>query len=263
MHHFTVSHPFPHVYHMEDVSGVCFTLVIGRRDTLLWDTGLGLYDVLSCIKPYVQGTLHVVLSHGHYDHACGHHYFPKTMVHPEDISLCKASVSVLRREQIISDASDRGLLDETFHPERYHSGENNTIRPIHESSLDLGGVTVQFIPTVGHTKGSIVAYIPVYQLLLTGDMWNPHTWLFFPESQPLSVYTKSMQSIRDLQADHVLCPHDIACRTMERLRAYIDGLNEGTFRKAEPCSIPPYTHIRTYCCRPEPESMLVFNADKP
>ena len=263
MQHFTVSHPLPYVYHIADVSGVCFTLVIGQRDTLLWDTGLGLYDVLYCIKPYIRGTLHVVLSHGHYDHACGHHYFPETMVHPEDLQLCKDSVSDLRRGQIIKDASSRGLLDDTFDPVRYHSGDGNTIIPIPDYSLDLGGVTVQFIPTAGHTKGSMVAYIPAYQLLLTGDMWNPHTWLFFPESQPLSVYTQSMHSIRDLQAEHVLCSHDIARRTMKRLRDYIDGLNEDTFQKAEPCIIQPYPHIRTYCCRPEPESILVFNTDKP
>ena len=262
VNHFTISQPLPSIYHIEDISKVCFTLVKGQRDTLLWDTGLGLYDVAACIAPYVHGTLHVVLSHGHYDHACGHHYFSEVLLHPEDLQLCKHAVAEDNRAQIVNRVKGRGFLDETFDPLRYQSHPNNVIRPIQKYTLDLGGISVRFIPTAGHTKGSMVAFIPEYKLLLTGDMWNPHTWLFFPESQPLSVYTQSMKSIRDLQAEAVLCSHDIKRRTMRRLRTYIDGLHDNTFAKAKPCTIPPYTHINTYCCRPEPQSLLVFNGDK-
>ena len=81
----------PGVFHIQDVTGVCFTLVTGERDSLLWDTGVGLYDVAACIAPYVRGKLHVVLSHGHYDHACGQHYFSESFVHPYDCRCADAA----------------------------------------------------------------------------------------------------------------------------------------------------------------------------
>ncbi len=262
MNHFTVSQPIPGVYHIEDISKVCFTLVVGERDTLLWDTGLGLYDVAACIAPYVRGTLHVVLSHGHYDHVSGYQYFQELSIHPNDAALCQRSISKANRKRIMQRAKERGFLDDTFDTLRYLQDADCVIKPLEDYAMDLGHTTVEFIPTVGHTKGSMVAYIPERKLLLTGDMWNPYTWLFFPESQSLAVYTKTMKGLRDLQADHVLCSHDIALRTMDRFKLYIDGLNEDAFAKAEPCPITPYTHINTYCCHPEPDSVLVFNHDK-
>jgi len=262
MEHFSISNPLPDIYHIEDISKVCFTLVVGERDTLLWDTGLGLYDVAYCIAPYIRGKLHVVLSHGHYDHACGAHYFESVLVHPDDMDLCRHSISVSNRKTIIQNAQKRGYLDESFSTDRYLDAVHSHLQPINNDSIDLGGLDVQFTQTVGHTIGSMVAYIPQRQLLLTGDMWNPYTWLFFPESQPLCVYVQSMRGLRDSQAEHVLCSHDQTLRTMKRLRAYIDGLNEQTFSGAVPCPTPPYTQINTYCCHPEPDSVLVFNGDK-
>lgn len=250
------------MYHIEDASNVCFTLVVGEQDTLLWDTGMGLYDVAECVAPYVRGKLHVVLSHGHYDHACGLHYFKEVFVHPDDIPLCRRSVGKASRERVLRNAKACGCLDDSFDAYQYMNTTTKPIKPLTKLKLDLGGLEVQFRQTPGHTIGSLIAYIPRHKLLLTGDMWNPHTWLFFPESQPLAVYTQSMQSMRDILAEHVLCPHDPALRTMERLRRYIDGLNEQTFAAAQPHPVPPYTRIHTFLCHPEPDSILIFNGDK-
>jgi len=262
MEHFSVSEPLPGIYHIEDVSKVCFTLIVGKRDTLLWDTGTGLYSVAACIAPYVRGNLHVVLSHGHYDHACGCHDFDTVYVHPDDMQLCRWSIGKASRSRVVRSAQLRGYTDDTFDAEQYLRRWKGKLQPFTAATIDLGDLEVRFLHTVGHTAGSIVAFLPDHRLLLTGDMWNPHTWLFFPESQPLAVYTASMQPLRGLEAEHVLCPHDHAMRTMDRLKAYIDGLNEQTFAKAEPVSIPPYTKINTYRCHPEPDSVLVFNGDK-
>ena len=61
MSHFTITEPLADVFHIQDAGQVCFTLIRGAQDTLLWDTGMGFYDVAECIAPYVRGKLHVVL----------------------------------------------------------------------------------------------------------------------------------------------------------------------------------------------------------
>jgi len=262
MNPFTVTQPLPDVFHIQDAANVCFTLIRGEQDTLLWDTGVGLYDVAECVTPYVRGRLHVVLSHAHYDHACGQHYFSESFVHPIDLNRCRRCVDRKHRTMILNRIHKRGLVGADYPAERFLSGTPETVKPLQDMTLDLGNLEIRFLLTPGHTPGSIVAYLPQRRLLLTGDMWNPHTWLFFTESKPLAVYVKSMKELYDLNAEHVLRPHDLVLNTMDNLRAYIDGLNEETFAKAQPCPIPPYTRFNTWCCYPEPNSKLVFNADK-
>ena len=223
---------------------------------------MGFFDVAACVAPYVRGNLRVVLSHGHYDHACGQHYFGKVYVHPDDMKLCRRAVGRENRKRTLNRLRGRGFLGDNYPDEQFLGGTPDAVKPLTEFTMQLGGLEVRFLHTPGHTRGSIVAYIPERGLLLTGDMWNPHVWLFFPECQPLSVYTQSMKSLHGLQAEHVLCPHDIAPTAMSRIRAYIDGLNERTFAQAEPCSVPPYTRYPTFRCYPESASELIFNGEK-
>ena len=262
MNHFEVTQPLPNVFHIQDAGGVCFTLLRGETDTLLWDTGMGFFDVAACIAPYVRGKLHVVLSHGHYDHVCGQHYFANCYVHSDDLQLAKRSSSVKVRKYTLERMKARGVIPKTYPDTQFIPGTPNSILSLPFPSLALGNLTVEFLHTPGHTIGSMVAYVPQLQLILTGDMWNPTTWLFFPESQPLSVYSKTMQQLLSLDAVHVLCAHALPLTGIDRLHAYIHGLNAEIFTAAEPCSIPPYTNINTCCVHPEPESTLVFNDDK-
>ncbi len=259
---FTVTQPLPDVFHIQDSAQVCFTLIRGERDSLLFDTGVGLYNVADCIAPYVRGKLTVVLSHAHYDHACGQHYFAESFIHSVDLKRCKRNVSRGSRTEMLKRFETRGWIDETYPKEQFLGGTPETIQALPSMTLNLGNLEVCFLRAPGHTAGSIAAFIPQMRLLLTGDSWNPHTWLFFPESKPLSIYVNTMRKLMKLDAEHVLCPHALPPRTMAQFRAYVNGLSEHTFTLAQPCPIPPYTQINTWCCYPEPDSKLVFNADK-
>ena len=262
MNPFSVTQPLPGVYHIRDAASVCFTLVVGERDTLLWDTGVGLYDVSECVAPYVRGKITVVLSHAHYDHACGQHYFDETYVYPEDLNRCRRCAGRANRSKVLKRIAERGLIGSDYPQERFLRGTPETVKPLETQALDLGNLEILFFHTPGHTAGSICAYVPHLRLLLTGDSWNPPTWLFFPESRPLSAYVRTLRNLYALEADTVLRPHDLQPASMEQLRAYIDGLNAQTFASAQPCPIPPYTRFSTYCCYPEPGSKLVFNNNK-
>ena len=141
MSHFTITEPLADVFHIQDAGQVCFTLIRGSQDTLLWDTGMGFYDVAECIAPYVRGKLHVVLSHAHYDHACGQHYFAQSLVHPIDLKRCRKTVG---REipGLDSQAYERAWYSGKWlrYAERYLSGTPETIQPLQTMSLDLGSL---------------------------------------------------------------------------------------------------------------------------
>ncbi|MFH1880922.1 MAG: MBL fold metallo-hydrolase, partial [Bacillota bacterium] len=151
MSSFTVTQPLPDVFHIQDVGKVCFTLIRGERDTLLWDTGMGFYDVAEYIAPYVRGKLTVVLSHAHYDHACGQHYFGESYVHPDDLLWCRKCVGKARRKLILQRVRKRGILPDDYSAERFLNGTPKTIKPLKEMTLDLGNLDVRFLHTPGHT----------------------------------------------------------------------------------------------------------------
>ena len=73
--------------------------------------------------------------------------------------------------------------------------------------IDLGGLTAEIIEAPGHTPGSAVVYVPEWKLLLSGDDWNPCTWLFFPQALGLREYRSNMRGIQQLPFEKVLCPH--------------------------------------------------------
>ncbi len=259
---FAISEMLPGIFHIRDCMGVFCTLAVGDTDTLLWDTGYGLYDLAAFVAPYVRGQLHVILSHAHHDHACGHSWFQNVLVHKDDYPLCPEYTGKARRRMILQGARARGLVDGDFDEKRYLNAGSGKIRPLKDFTLELGGLTVQLLPVPGHTPGSLTAFLPQRGLLLTADSWNPTTWVFFPDSLPLHAYAKNVRALRALPAEHVLCSHNGDLHPVKRLHHYIDGLNDETFAGAVPDPIPPYAHIRTFSCHPEPGTLLVFNGDR-
>jgi glyoxylase-like metal-dependent hydrolase (beta-lactamase superfamily II) len=103
----------------------------------------------------------------------------------------------------------------------------------------------------------LILYLPAYKLLLSGDNWNPTTWLFFPEALPVRRYAENMRKLLALDFEHVLCSHSPALTQGARLRNYINGLTEQTFAKAVKTETP-YPEVYTLLCHPEPETHFVF-----
>jgi hypothetical protein len=100
-------------------------------------------------------------------------------------------------------------------------------------------------------------FVPEHKLMLTGDNWNPITWLFFPEAVPPQIYSHNMRELLALDFEHVLCSHSKELIPGIRLRNYINGLVPQTFAAAVPTETP-YPEIKTMLCHPEPEFGLVF-----
>ena len=60
-----------HIYQIKDRMGVLMTLIIGKEQAMLIDTGYGIYNIYDHIRSITSLPLIVVNSHGHMDHCCG------------------------------------------------------------------------------------------------------------------------------------------------------------------------------------------------
>ena len=193
----------PGVWQILDPLNVCTTLLCGEKSALLIDTGHGLTDLHAFVATLTRLPLRVILTHGHFDHALGARWFPETEMFPEDLPDFAEYTALKTRQLILGLARDAGVEPVGD----YLTAEIPVPRPLEEQTIDLGGLTAQVIRCPGHTPGSAVLWVKERQLLLTGDDWNPCTWLFFPSALPAFDFRRNMEQVLALPFRQALCSH--------------------------------------------------------
>ena len=111
-------------------------------------------------------------------------------------------------------------------------------------------------------------FIPSLQLLLTGDDWNPCTWMWFPCSLPVRRWHAAMILLIDQLENatgsdilHILCSHQPAPREGAELKAFLDYMTEARLQTAEKVEIGTPVDARQVVC-PEKNWVLLFDAAK-
>jgi hydroxyacylglutathione hydrolase len=207
---YSVKEIFPKVWLIDDHKAVNIYLIEGQDSSLLVDTGTGAADLLSQVKKITGKPLIVVNTHGHSDHAGGNYQFPKVYINSSDSSAARLCATKESREE----AARNMLRGAVPSPDDIYKGEE-----IHTRLTDvkdghiflLGGRQIQVIETPGHTPGSICLLDKQNRLLFSGDNDNTAVWLFLPESRPLTVYLKTLQTLygRISEFDTLLPGHGI------------------------------------------------------
>lgn len=249
----------PGVTHIRDAMGVCMTLIEGEKAALLVDTGYGTEDVAAFVATLTDKPLTVLLSHHHHDHALGARWFDKTVMFQEDMEEWLVFTGVAKRRVVHGQALAKGLA---VTEEEFLSGECKLPYAIHSGTLDLGGLTVEVIHCPGHTPGSCVVYIPQRKLLLTGDDWNPCTWLFFDAALPVQAYRENVRRLRRLDFEYVLCSHQLECFPRNRFDAFVDNLTNDVLDAAKPVTIGGWEHVDTRQADVTDGQILVFDWNK-
>ena len=249
----------PDVYHIEDSLGVCMTLLSGSREAILVDAGYGLEDVSAFTASLTDKPVRLILTHGHYDHILGAGWFPEAAVFAEDAELIREHSSRFWRERALEEAKRRGIQT---NEEAYLFRELPEQKTLTEGRIDLGNLSAQVIHCPGHTEGSAVLYIPERSLLLTGDDWNPCTWLFFPEALPVRDYRRNIRNLLDLPFRYVLCPHRRELYERDMLESFITGLTDENLLSARPVDTGSWMGIQTVQAEPAPDQCFVFDAAK-
>ena len=253
--------------------GVSFTLIEGAETALLFDTGYGMEDVHSFIMSITDKPVKVLLSHGHHDHVLGAGWFSEAYLCTEDLEEFFVRTGSDQRSRVIKQARSQNISV----PTDYIDTEIPQPKPVlftekigdYDSLTEqMGDLEAEVIRVPGHTPGSIVLYIPKYRLLLTGDDWNPCTWMWFPSSLPATTWREHMLAlIRLLEQKHhdtidnVLCSHRPMLLKGSELKSFLRYMTDEQIQAA--AYIDMGAPVNTCAVRNEAEDWtLIFDRDK-
>ena len=240
---FTANTICPGVTHITDAMGVSFTLIEGNDRAVLFDTGYGTEDVAAYVKTLTNKPVTVLLSHGHHDHMLGARWFEKTFICEEDMEEFRMRSGELQRRKVIKQAKDRGV----YVPDDFMTAPvrlpdplrfNGSVGLFDSREEDLGRLCVNVIHVPGHTPGSIVLHVPARSLLLTGDDWNPCTWMWFPSSLPADKWREYMLELVGTlekaygEISNVLCSHQPKAREGREVKEYLDFMTPELMKEA-------------------------------
>lgn len=252
----TVNEVLPGVYHIRDALGVCMTLLCGGERALLVDTGYGAEDAGAFVRSITDKPVTVLLTHAHHDHALGARWFERVLLFPQDAQGFAEYTSPQRRARVAQQAQAAGIaVSEDYLTHVYSAPQ--TLLP---GDIALGGMTAQVRLCPGHTPGSAVVYVPERALLITGDDWNPCTWLFFPEALGAQAYRTNLRALLELPFEHVLCSHQPALYPRAALEAFAAGLTDDALRAARRVEMGLPCDTRE--AAPAPGQIFVFDYGK-
>ena len=249
----------PGVWHIQDNMGVCMTLLRGEKQALLIDTGYGLEDVAAYVRTLTDKPLSVMLTHGHHDHALGARWFDRVWLAKADFPVYETYTNDHWRWHVLDGVREKGLpVDE----EDFLSAKMAAPEVLDEKTVNLGGLTARIIHCPGHTPGSAVVYVPERELLITGDDWNPCTWLFFPEALCAQDYRKNMRQLLTLPFGHVLCSHQFMLFDRTRIDQFMNGLTDDCLKAAKPVDEGARVGVQTSMAQLPMDQIFVFDRDK-
>ena len=249
----------PGVHHIEDCMGVCFTLITGSKRALLVDAGYGFEDTAVYVRGMTDLPVTLWLTHGHHDHAIGARRFDSARLHPDELPVYRTYASEKWVAHVLHDARTAGIsVDESS----WRALPMPAPTALQGESINLGGMTAQVIPCPGHTPGSIVVFVPELSLLLTGDDWNPCTWLFFPEAVGVREYRESMRKLLALPFEHVLCPHRTELYPRKMPEDFLNALTDAVITAACPVDTGAFYGIDTREVALPHDQILIFDANK-
>lgn len=248
----------PGITHIRDAMGVCMTLLEGEQAALLVDTGYGTEDVSAFVRQLTDKPVSVMLTHHHHDHALGARWFDETLMLPADLPEWPVFTGIEKRRAVLGQAIAKGIEVS----EQFLVGEIAPPKTLSKGWFDLGSLRVDVIPCPGHTPGSCVVYVPEHKLLLTGDNWNPCTWLFFDAALPVEGYRENIRMLQKLDFTHVLCSHQLDCFSRSSFDDFVNCLTNAVLDAAKPVKIGGWEHVDTRQTEVTKDQILVFDWGK-
>jgi glyoxylase-like metal-dependent hydrolase (beta-lactamase superfamily II) len=154
--------------------GVCSFLILGEQKALLFDTGMGVDDILGVVRQLTNLELVVVNSHSHFDHIGGDWLFEQVHIFDNPYAMdvlasgyAHADILYDARPELFSKALPAGFDVETY---SIRPLKRERIVPICDGHVfDLGSRQLEVLHTPGHTQDGIMLFDRRNRLLFTGD----------------------------------------------------------------------------------------------
>ena len=190
----------------------------------------------------------------------------------DDLEEFRQRTGLVQRKKVAEQAGQKGIkLPADFLTVRFRDPcpilFTEALGRFAQETEDLGDLQVKIIHVPGHTPGSIVLYLEKYRLLLTGDNWNPCTWMWFPSSLPAKQWRDNMNAlVRTIEADgmeirHVLCSHQPTLREGAELKGSLAAATDEALAAAP--AVDMGWPIATHEFRDDARGwVLVFDSEK-
>ena len=224
------------IYEPHQAEEVISYLIVGTKQALLFDTGMGIADIHKVVRQLTSRPVVVLNSHTHNDHVGGNSLF--TFVFGMDTPFTRANAKGSRddAQEELAPGMICGNLPKGFDPKTYAT------KPWHVSlfvkngfKINLGGRTVEIIATPGHTPDAISLIDRENGLLFTGDTYYPGPiWLFRPESE-LDAYVASVKKLAAIapQIHLVLGAHNVPVADPSVLPKLVTAIEDARAGKIE------------------------------
>ncbi|HET8921559.1 MAG TPA: MBL fold metallo-hydrolase [Candidatus Acidoferrum sp.] len=202
-------------------------LIVGRKQAVLFDTGMGISDIRKVTTQLTSRPVVVLNSHTHDDHVGDNWRFP--FIFGMDTDFTRANAKGSREDAQAEIAPDQlcGDLPKGFNRKTYATKPWKISHFIHDGfKVNLGGRTLEVISTPGHTPDAISLLDRENGLLFTGDTYYPAPiWLFRPETD-LNAYVASVKRLAALtpQVKLVLGAHNIPVASPEVLPKLVTAI---------------------------------------
>jgi glyoxylase-like metal-dependent hydrolase (beta-lactamase superfamily II) len=187
-------------------------LIVGAKQALLFDTGMGIGDLRKVTAELTRLPIVVMNSHTHNDHVGDNWRFDT--IYGMDTDFTRENARGSREDAQAEVAADQicGQLPKGFDRNTYATRPWKIKTYRHDGDrIDLGGRSLEVIATPGHTPDAISLLDRANGLLFTGDTYYPAPiWLFRPETD-LDAYGASLRRLAALapQVKMVLGAHNI------------------------------------------------------
>ncbi|MFN8092517.1 MAG: MBL fold metallo-hydrolase [Vicinamibacteria bacterium] len=200
---FAVFRVAPDVYAIHEphqAQEVISYLVVGERQALLFDTGMGLAPIRPVVASLTDRPVLVLNSHTHWDHVGGNAEFSAIL--GIDDPYARAHALGWSHEAVASEVAPENVCLEKlpgFEPSSYHVRGFRATQHVDEGDLvDLGGRVLQVLRLPGHSPDSIALLDPARRLLFCGDtFYEGPIWLWFPGTD-LDAYGRSLARLAAL-----------------------------------------------------------------
>jgi glyoxylase-like metal-dependent hydrolase (beta-lactamase superfamily II) len=203
-------------------------LIVGKKDAVLFDTGMGISDLKKLTSELIQVPIIVLNSHTHNDHVGDNWQF--STIYAMDTDFTRANAKGSKRDAQAELAPDAicGSLPTGFDRKNYATRPWKITSYIHDGDrIDLGGRSLEVLATPGHTPDAISLFDRVNGLLFTGDTYYPAPiWLYRPETD-LDAYSASIRHLAQLapQVKMVLGAHNVPVASPSVLARLVDAFD--------------------------------------
>jgi glyoxylase-like metal-dependent hydrolase (beta-lactamase superfamily II) len=223
------------IYEPHQEEEVISYLIVGKKQALLFDTGMGISNIKNLVEGLTQLPVSVINSHTHNDHVGDNWRFNRIFGLDTAFTRENAKGSKADAQAEIGPESICGPLPAGFDAAAYATRPFHITDWLHGGEkIDLGGRVLQVVATPGHTPDSISLWDAANGLLFTGDMYYPGPIFLYRPETDLDAYEASIQKMAAFKAKLLLPAHNVPVAAPADLLRVLAAMRQARSGKIKP-----------------------------